>query len=225
MTLLIAILFVGYGCGSLTFLFLRRAFRSEEMKPWIISEDPQRSVDSAALHRSVKVNSIVSIVFMTTSSLALHDFIVYGGEVALWRIPLEALAAVLVYDFVYYFVHRYPFHEWSILRSVHAVHHLTKHPRGVDSLLLHPAETCIGLAALLAAVAVVGGVHYASFAILFIGYTTINVINHAGIDFQRFPYRTLGRLAVKHDKHHNKELAGNYAFLTSIPDSMFGTVE
>jgi sterol desaturase/sphingolipid hydroxylase (fatty acid hydroxylase superfamily) len=225
MSILVAILLVGYGCASLTFLFLRRAFHSDEMKAWIISEDPQRSVDSAALHRSVKLNSVVSMTFMTGSSLALHDFIVYGGDVALWRIPLEVTMAVLVYDFLYYFVHRYPFHEWKMLRSVHAVHHLTKHPRGVDSLLLHPAETCIGLAALLVSVALVGGVHYASFAILFIGYTTINVINHAGIDFQRFPFRTLGRLAVKHDKHHNKERAGNYAFLTPIPDTLFGTAE
>jgi sterol desaturase/sphingolipid hydroxylase (fatty acid hydroxylase superfamily) len=225
MLLLIAILFVGYGCGFLTFLFLRRAFHSEEMKAWIISEDPQRSVDTAELHRSVNLNSVVSILFMTASSLALHEYIVYGGEVALWRIPLEVILALLAYDFLYYFVHRYPFHEWKILRSVHAVHHMTKHPRGVDSLLLHPAETCIGLAALLASVVLVGGVHYVSFAILFVGYTTINVINHAGIEFQRFPYRMLGRLAVKHDKHHNKERAGNYAFLTSIPDSLFGTVE
>jgi sterol desaturase/sphingolipid hydroxylase (fatty acid hydroxylase superfamily) len=225
MLLLVTILFVGYGCATLTFLFLRHAFHSEEMKGWIISEDPERSVDSATLHRSVKLNSAVSIVFMTGASLALHQLIVHGGAIALWRIPLEVAMAVIVYDFLYYFVHRYPFHQWKLLRSVHAVHHMTKHPRGVDSLLLHPAETCIGLAALLAAVLLVGGVHYASFAILFVGYTTINVINHAGIDFQRFPYRTLGRLAVKHDKHHNKELAGNYAFLTSIPDSLFGTVE
>jgi sterol desaturase/sphingolipid hydroxylase (fatty acid hydroxylase superfamily) len=218
-------LFVGYGCASLTFALLKRAFHSEEMKAWIISEDPQRSVDSAALRRSVKLNSVVSIIFMTCSSLALKDFIVYGGEVALWRIPLEVVMAVLFYDFLYYFVHRFPFHAWTMLRSVHAVHHMTKHPRAVDSLLLHPAETCIGLAALLAAVALVGGVHYASFAILFIGYTTINVINHAGIKFQRFPYRTLGRLAVKHDKHHRAMFAGNYAFLTSIPDAIFGTSE
>jgi sterol desaturase/sphingolipid hydroxylase (fatty acid hydroxylase superfamily) len=86
-------------------------------------------------------------------------------------------------------------------------------------------ETCIGLGAFLASVAVVGGVHIYSFAVLFIGYTTLNVINHSGLNFKRFPLRTLGMLAVKHDKHHRADFAGNYAFLTSIPDTLFGTAE
>jgi sterol desaturase/sphingolipid hydroxylase (fatty acid hydroxylase superfamily) len=206
-------------------VLLKRAFRSETMRAWIISEDPQRSLDYAAVRRSARLNSFVSIAFMSTCSFAFRDFLIYDGAVALWRIPLEIVAAVIIYDFAYYFVHRYPFHEWKLLRRVHAVHHRTRHPRGVDSLLLHPAETCIGLAALLASVAVVGGVHVYSFAVLFVGYTTINVINHAGMNFQRFPLRTLGVLAVKHDKHHHSMLSGNYAFLTAIPDSIFGTVE
>ena len=81
------------------------------------------------------------------------------------------------------------------------------------------------LGAFLASVALVGGVHAYSFAVLFIGYTTLNVINHAGLNFQRFPLRTMGMLAVKHDKHHHSMRSGNYAFLTTLPDTLFGTVE
>ncbi len=132
---------------------------------------------------------------------------------------------IVLYEFGYYFIHRYPFHEWKILRRVHSTHHRTRHPRGIDSMLLHPVETCIGLGAFLAAVALAGGVHYYSFGVLFVGYTTLNVINHAGIDFQRFPLRTLDHLAVQHDKHHRNMRAGNYAFLTPIPDTLFGTFE
>ena len=222
---LLVILFLGYTASSLTFQLLKRAFHSPAMKGDIISADPERGVDSATLHRSVKVNSLVSVAFMLGCSFAFSDFLVYSGDVVLWHIPLQVVMVTLIYDFLYYAVHRYPFHEWKMLRSVHAVHHTTRHPRGVDSLLLHPAETCIGLGAFLASVALIGGVHFYSFAVLFIGYTTLNVINHAGLNFQRFPLRTLGMLAVKHDKHHRVDLAGNYAFLTTLPDTLFGTAE
>ncbi len=222
---LFLILVLGYTASSTTLVLLKRAFNSESMKDAIISEDPRRAVDSASLRRIVRKNSIVSIVFMTVCSIAFYDFLIYGGEVSLWRIPLEIVLVTLIYDFLYYAVHRFPFHDWKLLRRVHSIHHKTQHPRGIDSLLLHPAETCIGLGAFLASVMLVGGVHVYSFAVLFVGYTTINVINHAGINFPHFPFRTLGLLAVKHDKHHHSMRSGNYAFLTSIPDTLFGTAE
>ncbi len=222
---LFIILAVGYTASWLTFVQSKRAFNTEAMKDCIISADPERSVDSATLHRSVQLNSAVSLGFMFFCCFAFSDFLIYSGDVALWRVPLEVVMVTLLSDFGYYAIHRFPFHEWKMLRKVHSIHHKTRHPRGIDSMLLHPAETCIGLGAFLAAVALVGGVHYYSFAVLFIGYTTLNVINHAGIAFQRFPLRTLGHLAVQHDKHHHTMRSGNYAFLTPIPDTLFGTFE
>jgi sterol desaturase/sphingolipid hydroxylase (fatty acid hydroxylase superfamily) len=222
---IIIIILLGYTASFLTFRGLKLAFRSPAMKDCIISEDPERGIDGAALQRSVKLNSAVSVGFMFGCVLLFSGFLVYSGDVAFWRIPLEIAMVVIIYDFIYYGLHRYPFHEWKMLRRVHEVHHQTRHPRGVDSLLLHPLETCLGLGAFLASVALVGGVHASSFAVLFIGYTTLNVVNHAGLNFQRFPLRSMGWLAVKHDKHHRRDLAGNYAFLTTIPDTLFGTAE
>ena len=219
------ILMLGYAASYVTFRGLKLAFDSPAMKDCIISDDPERGVDGATLQRSVKLNSAVSVLFMFGCAWFFSDFLVYTDAVALWRIPLEIVMVVLIYDFVYYGVHRYPFHEWKILRSVHEVHHKTRHPRAVDSLLLHPLETCLGLGAFLVSVALVGGVHVFSFAVLFIGYTTLNVVNHAGLDFRHFPLRSIGWLAVKHDKHHRRDFAGNYAFLTTIPDTLFGTAE
>ncbi|MCC6848497.1 MAG: sterol desaturase family protein [Deltaproteobacteria bacterium] len=222
---LLAILAVGYGASFATFVWLARAIESPAMRNWIISADPERSVDAETLGRSVRLNAMVSVGFMGTVSFLFRDRLLYEGDVALWRLPLEIVLVTLVYDFGYYAIHRYPFHEWEVLRAVHAVHHKSRHPRGIDSLLLHPLETCIGLGAFLASIAFVGGVHVVSFAILFVGYTTLNVVNHAGIAFARFPLRTLGHLAVQHDKHHRGPRAGNFAFLTAIPDTIFGTIE
>jgi sterol desaturase/sphingolipid hydroxylase (fatty acid hydroxylase superfamily) len=219
------IIAVGYTASFLTFRGLKLAFASPSMKHCIISEDPKRGIQGAALQRSVKLNSAVSVAFMLTCAFFFSSFLMYTGDVPLWRIPLEIVGVVIIYDFIYYGVHRYPFHEWKILRAVHDVHHQTRHPRGIDSLLLHPLETCLGLGAFLVSLALVGGVSVPSFAVLFIGYTVLNVVNHAGIKFDRFPLRTMGWLAVKHDKHHRRDLAGNYAFLTTIPDTLFGTAE
>ncbi len=219
------ILLVGYTASFLTFKGLKLAFASPSMQDCIISEDPERGVDGATLQRSVKLNSAVSVGFMLGCALLFSDKLVYAGDVALWRISLEVVGVVIIYDFIYYAIHRYAFHEWKILRAVHAVHHKTRHPREVDSLLLHPLETCLGLGAFLVSMALVGGVSVPSFAVLFVGYTVLNVVNHAGLAFKGFPLGFLGWLAVKHDKHHRRDLAGNYAFLTTIPDTLFGTAE
>ncbi len=219
------ILLVGYTASFLTFKGLKLVFAAPSMQDCIISEDAERGVDGATLQRSVKLNSAVSVCFMLGCVLLFSNYLVYTGDVALWRIPVEVVGVVIVYDFIYYAVHRYPFPEWKILRAVHPVHHKTSHPRGVDSLLLHPLETGLCLGAFLVSMALVGGVSVPSFAVLFIGYTVLNVINHAGLAFRGVPLGFLGWLAVKHDKHHRRDLAGNYAFLTTIPDTLFGTAE
>jgi len=137
----------------------------------------------------------------------------------------DGLAVILIYDFGYYVMHRYLFHEWRVLRPVHAVHHAAQNPRAIDSFLLHPIENLMGLSLLLLSVAAVGGIHVWTFAPIFVGYTTLNVFNHAGLDVPRFPWKTLGALAVAHDRHHHSMANGNYASLTPLPDIIFGTFE
>jgi len=105
------ILALGYAASFLTFKGLKLAFHSPAMKDRIIAEDPERGVDGATLQRSVKVNSAVSVGFMLACALLFSDFLVYSGDVALWRIPLQIAMVVILYDFIYYGVHRYPFHE------------------------------------------------------------------------------------------------------------------
>ena len=58
---LFVILVLGYTASWLTFGLLTRAFRSEAMKEYIISADSQRGVDVHTLHRSVRVNTVVSM--------------------------------------------------------------------------------------------------------------------------------------------------------------------
>ena len=137
----------------------------------------------------------------------------------------EGLIATLVYDFAYYFMHRYPFHEWHVLRNEHSVHHAARNPTVLDAMMVHPYEMILGLLLFFGSLASVGGVHMYTFAVAFLGFTTLNLFNHAGLNIPRGPLKIIGILSVKHDRHHHSMLTGNYASITPIPDMVFGTVE
>lgn len=222
---LLLVLMVGNTVAGGVMAFLHFLYRSEAGKRSMISDDPHRSVSEAKLWRDVIVNMVFSVALIFGTCFGLKEYLFYERDAPLWVMCVEALVVILIYDFAYYFMHRYPFHEWKLMRSVHAVHHAARNPRSVDSLLLHPAETAGGLLLLFASIGAVGGIHIYTFAPIFIAYTTLNVLNHAGVAIDRFPFRTLGVLAVKHDRHHHSMLSGNYASITPLPDIVFDTVE
>ncbi len=222
---LLLILLIGFTCAGLSVAFLGWAVSTPRFAAYRISDDPHRAIDDEALKKSAMWSMVVSTSFIVVSCMSLQSFLFYEGEVPIWRMALEAITVIFVYDFLYYFVHRYPFHEWRILRGVHSVHHAAQNPRVIDAFLLHPVETFLGLALLFTSILIVGGIHLMTFAPIFAAYTTLNVFNHAGVALPWFPFKTIGELAIKHDRHHHSMLSGNYASITPLPDYVFGTVE
>jgi len=219
------VILASYASAALVGGILVLAYGAKSAQPYLISDDPHRSTSGFDLYWRVAVNAVVSIALIFAVMYGLGSHLYYADAIPFWRYLLEAATVILIYDFSYYFVHRYPFHEWKILRSVHAVHHASKNPRVIDSLLLHPIETVLGLGLFFGSVAFVGGVHIYTLGVLFTTYTAFNVLNHAGIDVPHFPFKLLGVLAAKHDRHHHSMLSGNYASITPLPDIIFGTVE
>jgi sterol desaturase/sphingolipid hydroxylase (fatty acid hydroxylase superfamily) len=139
-----------------------------------------------------------------------------------WRGPVEGLAILAVYDVLYYLMHRYLFHGWSVLRAVHALHHRARRPTAIDSLFVHPVENAMGLGLLVLSTWIVGPVGVYAFGGCFFVYSWLNILVHAGVDL---PVPYLGLLARKHDVHHDSMRAGNYASLSPLPDLLFGTAE
>jgi sterol desaturase/sphingolipid hydroxylase (fatty acid hydroxylase superfamily) len=219
------VILASYASAGVAIGLLAYAYRSSRAQPYLISDDPHRSKSDRELHWRVALNMAVSITLIFAVMYGFADYLYYDGSIPAWRHGLEAVTVVLIYDFAYYFMHRYPFHEWKILRGVHSVHHAARNPRVIDSLLLHPIETILGLSLFFGSVALVGGVHIYTLGALFTTYTAFNILNHAGVDVPRFPLKTLGVLAAKHDRHHHSMLSGNYASITPLPDIIFGTVE
>jgi sterol desaturase/sphingolipid hydroxylase (fatty acid hydroxylase superfamily) len=219
------VILASYASAGIAIAVLLRAYRSEPAQQYLISDDPHRSRSERELSRVVALNVGVSIAFIFGVLYGLSDYIFYDRSVPAWRFVLELLTVILIYDFGYYFMHRYPFHEWKILRGVHSVHHAARNPRVFDSLLLHPLETVMGLGLFFASMAIVGGVHIYALGVLMTAYTAFNILNHSGVDVPRFPLKTMGVLAAKHDRHHHSMISGNYASITPLPDILFGTVE
>jgi sterol desaturase/sphingolipid hydroxylase (fatty acid hydroxylase superfamily) len=221
---LFGILMLAYAASGATIVALQLLYRSELGKRYMISDDPHRSVSDARVYRDAVLNSAFSAVLIFSITFGLEGYLFYDHATPVYVMVIEALAVIFIYDFAYYFMHRYPLHEWKLLRWVHAVHHAARNPRTLDSLLLHPIETVAGLALLFGTIAIVGGVHLYTFGAIFVAYTVFNILNHAGVNIPRFPFKTLGTLAVKHDRHHHSMLSGNYASITPLPDIIFRTV-
>ncbi len=221
----LVVILASYASAGLAIALLFYAYRSSHAEEFFISDDPHRSVSDKELGWRIALNTTVSVTLIFSVMYGLGEHLYYDRSVPAWRYLLEAVTVILIYDFGYYFMHRYLFHEWKVLRGVHSVHHAARNPRVVDALLLHPVETVMGLALFFGSVALVGGVHLYTLGVLFTAYTAFNIWNHAGIDIPRFPLKTLGVLAAKHDRHHHSMISGNYASITPLPDIVFGTVD
>lgn len=185
----------------------------------------KRKLDGAALYIRVGLNGAFSTAIILAFVFLFEGALVNHASSSLVRASIEALAILILYDFLYYFMHRYPFHQWGWFKRVHAVHHRAKTPSAIDSLFLHPFENFAGLALLMLCTMIVGPVHPYAFIGALFTHAMLNIIVHMGIASDRFPFRYFSLLARKHDTHHSSMRAGNYASLTPIPDKIFGTAE
>lgn len=190
-----------------------------------IRPEPNRKLRGARLYRRVFANMMFSGALVFVLAHGTYPWLIAEGPLHWGRLLLHATLILLTYDFFYYLMHRFAFHEWPLLRKVHVVHHAVRHPHAVDSLYLHPVETFLGIALLISCSVLIGPVHPATFCLVFAVYSFLNILVHSGLDLPFFPFRALSYLARKHDVHHTSMKGGNYASLTPIFDKLFGTAE
>jgi sterol desaturase/sphingolipid hydroxylase (fatty acid hydroxylase superfamily) len=206
-------------------LVAKLAYHWRALAPARIHPEPDRKLRGAKLYKRVFGNMLFSGALVFVLAYGAYPWLIAEGELRWPRLLLDAVLILLLYDFLYYWMHRVAFHQWGPLRRVHVVHHAVRHPHAVDSLYLHPVETFLGLALLVACTLVVGPVHAVTFSVAFAVYSFLNIVVHAGLDLPFFPLRALSYLARKHDVHHTSMKGGNYASLTPIFDKLFGTAD
>lgn len=201
----------------------REVNRDENQRKW-------RELGKKYQHRvksSQKIGLTVNMVFY----IAILPFFVTLQPQSPWRVLLDVILVLMVYDLFYYVVHRFLFHGKGYFRRVHAVHHQARSRiTSIDSYLLHPVEILIGIALYFATIVLLGLAGMAPFHAVTIilsnlVYTQLNQVNHCRIDLDYFPFRTLNWIAMKHDAHHLDMHKGNYATITLLYDKLFGTLE
>ncbi len=150
-----------------------------------------------------------------------------------WRILLDCVVILMVYDFFYYLAHRFLFHDEGFfggpLLWVHAVHHRQHNPCRGDSSFIHPIEVAIGLGLYVGTIFLLsrfmGNFHVATVVITWVAFSQINLHNHDLWNADRFPFKYLNTMSVMHHNHHAKFTGGNFATISLLYDWMFGTLD
>lgn len=224
MSLLSIVLLVLAASGVLM-VALHLAYASPKTDPIKLYASKPRRLPWIKLARSVVLNSLVSAGLTLGVTLLFASRLIASEPGSAIAVVADVGLAIVVYDFLYYFMHRYLFHEWKPLRAVHVVHHTNKQPTAFESLYAHPLEMAMGVIVLLISVALVGPVSLLAFALILMVFTFSNLLIHSGLDFRRPGLRFIGYMNRKHARHHTGMRAGNYASITPLPDILFGTSE
>jgi sterol desaturase/sphingolipid hydroxylase (fatty acid hydroxylase superfamily) len=177
-------------------------------------------------------SAVWGLLFQLVYFALVLPFIVTDAAHPWWRTLLDIFVILMVYDFFYYFTHRFLFHAGPFgapLVWMHAVHHQQKNPCRSDSNYLHPLETCIGLALFLGTLAVLamlmGKFQVMTVVVTFVLFLEINEHNHDLMEVNHFPFKYLHRAAYLHHVHHARFTGGNFGTISSFYDWLFGTYD
>ena len=196
--------------------FLAWAYHSPRFAEHRISKMASMKVPRNERLVNIAVSSVLSLLMVYGMTYVIYPYTFHTDPTPLWRVLVEILGILLVYDFAYYFLHRF-MHWKPAMRLVHAVHHRVRNPTAMESFYLHPAELFAGLALLMACTWVVGPVHGYAYAAVFFLHSTLNIVVHSGMISKRWWLKPIDHLTRKHHVHHMDDFEKNYASLTPLP--------
>jgi sterol desaturase/sphingolipid hydroxylase (fatty acid hydroxylase superfamily) len=186
---------------------------------------PPKQKDIGRIVKLVLPNSILSGGLIVGISYGASTWLVHEADSAALEIVADVVVTLALYDLLYYCLHRYLFHEWQLLRSVHVLHHTVKYPTALESLYVHPVENALGVLLLISCMAIVGPVSLPAYAVILAVFSWLNIVIHSGLDFRHAALRPIAYMVRKHAKHHSSMRAGNYASITPLPDMLFRTLD
>ncbi|WP_295877429.1 sterol desaturase family protein [uncultured Zhongshania sp.] len=204
--------------------FMTWAVQSERFGKYRIRTPERNRIPTSKKYINVSLNMLLSLLLFVAAFYYLGDKLVYVGSTSVATLVGEVLASLMLYDFMYYFLHRC-MHYPKVMKYVHGVHHYVRFPTSVESTYLHPLENIFGVSLLFIAVVILGPISTTAFAIMFFIYTSVNIIVHSNLVFPHPALRLLNFWAIKHDIHHGKHLNANYASIFPFWDQMFGTAK
>ena len=205
--------------------FFAWAVESEKFSKYRIRTPTSYRISRTKRAINIGLNGTLSLVFFFAVFYHFHESLIdFEGVTPVMMIFGEVMGALLLYDFMYYFLHR-AMHYPKVMKYVHGVHHYVRFPTSPESIYLHPAENLAGLALLLFAVFIIGPVSGISLLLILFIHHSVNILVHSNLVFPSPFCRLFNFWAVKHDFHHGKHLNRNFASIFPFWDQMFGTYQ
>ncbi len=213
---MIAVVLLG---NAVLIAFLTWAHGAKSFARFRISQKPGMKVPWPARLKTMAIISVLSLCAVIGGTYALFSVLVTAEATPAWKVALQAGGLLLIYDFAYYFLHRFMHHK-KVMRHVHGVHHKARNPTALESFYLHPIELFAGVGLLISMNLLIGQIHMVAFVAAFFVYSNFNIIVHSGLDI---PYLPTSFLTRKHHVHHQDDFKKNFSSLTPLPDLLFGT--
>ncbi len=198
------------------------AAESSPLKRYRIRTPTRYRIPQSKKLINIGLNGLLSLSFFAAMFYHFGDYLMYSGPVSGVTLFGEVLASLLLYDFMYYFLHR-AMHHPKAMKYVHGIHHYVRFPTSTESIYLHPVENIAGLGLLCIAMMLIGPVSSSAFLVIFFVHSTINIIVHCNLDLPYPAFKLFNYWARKHDLHHGKHLNRNYASIFPFWDLMFNT--
>lgn len=223
MTILLTGIALTLVVNGLTMGLVERAFHDPALAAHHFQAPARHRVTPEQKQRLYPLNVLLSLTILFGTAYFLYPYMFTEGPVSPLTVVLHAAAVLVVYDGLYYVMHRWLFHHKKLMRLVHGLHHSARTPSALESLLTHPVEVTAGLGLLLFCTWLIGPVHIYTFLLANFVYSELNIVVHSGVAFPSGPMRLLNPWARAHHGHHAVDMDRNYANLTPFWDRLFGT--
>lgn len=172
----------------------------------------------------ITLNSLFSISMYFAFGYLAGDYFLQTNPPGVFEMIFEIFAILLLWDFLYYCMHR-AFHLPFLMKYVHGRHHHVRNPTAMDGLYLNPLDNIGGIGLLFISVLIVSPIGLSSFLIVVLLHSLINSITHTGLNFPHRVFWLFNFWATKHAIHHGKNVNANFAVIFPFWDRLFGTYE
>ena len=169
-------------------------------------------------------NGVLVFVMYATFMYVASNYLIVKHSGTLNELVLQSVSILLIYDFMYYWVHRM-LHTPFLMKHVHGTHHKVRFTTAMDGLYLNPIDNIVGTGLFFVSVVLVAPISVSTLLVSLFLYLFINNVNHTGLNFNHPLFWITNFLARKHDHHHGGNLRSNFGSIVPFWDILFGTYE
>lgn len=170
----------------------------------------------------IGLNGMLCLAYYLAFIFLFRDQLIHSGPVSAWAVVLQIVGVLLVFELLYYGMHRW-LHRPAMFRWVHGTHHKVRYPEALDGMYINPAEALAALTLLFVSMYLFAPLSVVSFLVIALIHAWANIANHTSLVF---PHPALGWLnswVIRHDHHHWKDQDKNFSSILPVWDLLFGT--